>query len=201
MEDNGSTAESIGTGPLESLIHLTCAFQASVRRDKIFALLSVVNQEARSWTTPTYSETMTDRLILIRLTIYLLRVSLHPLLAVGYSRATDCPSWVPDWTNIDRSVVEELSDNAASVPPGACEQPQRTEPSIKELTEYQEPTALLVHGWVKDRVKAYIQMPTLADFPDVGPMSAKIWSWELCVMECLQRTRFPYTVDAAPDSL
>ena len=196
--------------PLESLLDLTCGFRASVRRDKIFALLGMVHQEARSWITPNYA--ITDRLFLTRLTLYLLRTSWDPLLAVDYSRATNCPSWVPDWTNIDQSAVKKLSDNAAwsnnrssrpfdSVSPGAYEQPQRTEPSIEELTEYQEPTALLVRGRVMDRVKACIQLPNLADFPDDGPMSARVWKWESCVIEYLQKTRVPYTTNAAPDSL
>ena len=170
----------------------------------------MVHQEARSWITPNYA--ITDRLFLTRLTIYLSRTSLNPLFAVKYSRATDCPSWVPDWININQSVVKKLSDNATwssnrssrsfdSVSPGAYEQPQRTEPAIEELTEYQEPTALLVHGWVMDRVKACIQMPKLADFPDDGPMSARIWKWESCVIEYLQKTRVPYTTNAVPDSL
>ena len=190
---------------LESVLDLTSGFQASVRRDKILALFGMVHQEARSWIIPNYA--ITDRLFLIRLTIHLLRTSLDPLLAVTYSRATDCPSWVPDWTNIDRSVVEKLSELAApaskpdNLPPGTRKQPQRTEPSIEELTEYQEPTALLVHGRVKDRVEACIQMPKLADFPDNGPMSARIWKWESCVSEYLQKVQVPYTINAAPDSL
>ena len=186
---------------LESLLDLTCGFQVSVRRDKIFALLGMVHQEVRSWIIPNYA--ISDRLFHIRLTIYLLRTSLEPLLAVNYSRATDCPSWVPDWTNIDRSVLKKVlaEARAAKFPPspldsgrpGAGRQPQRTDLSIEELTEYQEPTALLVHGWVKDRVKASVQMPKLADFPDDGPMSARIQKWESCVTECLQNTRVPCT--------
>ena len=187
---------------LESLLILTCGLQVSVRRDKIFALLGMVHQEARSWIIPNYA--ISDRLFLIRLTIYLLRTSLDPLLAVNYSRATDCPSWVPDWTSMDRSLLEKVlaeATRAAKLPPspldsgqpGAGRQPQRTDLSIEELTEYQEPTALLVHGWVKDRVKACMQMPKLADFPDDGPMSARIQKWESCVTECLQNTRVPCT--------
>ena len=196
---------------LESLLDLTYGFQVSVRRDKIFALLGMVHQEARSRIIPNYA--ITDRLFLIRLTIYILRTSLDPLLAVNYSRATDCPSWVPDWTNIDQSVIKKLlhdvawssscsADPFVSVPLGAYKQPQRTEPSIEELTEYQEPTALLVHGWVRQRVKACIQMPMLSDFPYDEPMSAaKVLKWESCVIEYLQKARIPYTTNAAPDSI
>ena len=191
---------------LETLLDLTCGFQVSVRRDKIFALLGMVHQEARSWIIPNYA--ITDRLFLIRLTIYLLRTSLDPLLAVNYSRATDCPSWVPDWTSIDPSVLKKVSAEAAlaaklsptpsnSGPPGAGRQPQLTELSIEDLTEYQEPAALLVHGWFKDRVKACIRMPKLADFPDDGPMSARIRKWQLCVIECLQNTRATYRIVSA----
>ena len=191
---------------LQPLLQLTCDFQASVRRDKIFALLGMVHREARSWIIPNYA--ITDRLFLIRLTIYLLQTSLDPLLAINYSRATDCPSWVPDWTNIDRSVLEEVSVEAAQAAEafssslysglfGAGRQRQRTEPSIEELTEYQEPTALLVYGWVRDRVKVCIQMPKLANFPDVGSMSARIRKWESCIIECLQNTRFPCTITSA----
>lgn len=80
-----------GSFSLRSSLFLTFGLQASIRRDKIFALLGLVTPNVHSWITPDYSDEVTDRQILTRLTVYLLQTSLQPLRVVGYSRATNCP--------------------------------------------------------------------------------------------------------------
>ena len=81
------------SGPsLMELRFLMHGFQASVRRDKIFALLELATPEARFSIIPDYSDAMSDRLFLTRLTIYFLQFSLQPLRLFYHCRANDCPS-------------------------------------------------------------------------------------------------------------
>ena len=77
--------ESCGSG-LSELIFIMHGSEASLRRDKIFALLSITTYEAKSWIFPEYSSTISDRLILIRLTIHLLQKSFTPLLCASFRR-------------------------------------------------------------------------------------------------------------------
>ncbi len=95
---------------LRALISLTHGFQASVRRDRIFALLGLATPEARSHVVPDYSDAASDHLILTRLTMFFLRTSLQPLRLACYLRATDSPSWVTDWTAIGDRILELMED-------------------------------------------------------------------------------------------
>lgn len=61
----------------------------------MFALLELATPlvpEARFSIIPDYSDAMSDRLFLTRLTIYFLQFSLQPLRLVYHCRANDCPS-------------------------------------------------------------------------------------------------------------
>lgn len=76
---------------LMDLTLLTQRFQASVQKDRIYALLGLVTPDARSWIVPDYSDAMSYRIILVRLTAYFLHFSSRPLRFASHCRATDCP--------------------------------------------------------------------------------------------------------------
>ncbi|KAM0802336.1 heterokaryon incompatibility protein-domain-containing protein [Usnea florida] len=178
---------------LQALIFLTRGFHASVWRDRFFGLLGLATPEARSYLTPDYSEEVSDRLILIRLTMYLLRKSVQPLEYASLCRATNCPSWVPDWTAIDinseRHVTKTMPQNFQF---RAAENHPHFEPPIENLPKYQEPLALLVHGFVVDRVQTANQIPHLgcivSDDSTARVKSIKTYvrEWELRMMERIE---------------
>ena len=159
-----------------SLMDLTLrtqSFQATVRRDRVYALLGLARREARSWIIPDNSDAMSQRLFLIRVTAYSLQFSLRPSRFASYSRGSDCPSWVTDWTSIgskmtkalerEDSVFESygdwpdrsarLSEQLASPYDKIAEFNPQFKPPIQNLARYQGPSALLVHGVIIDRVK------------------------------------------------
>ena len=151
---------------LQALIFSTRGFHASVWRDRFFGLLGLATPEARSYLTPDYSDEVSDRLILIRLTMYLLGYSVQPLEYASVCRATNCPSWVPDWTAIDIDLERHVSnarhqDSDLLLPFKVAEDYPHFEPPNENLPRYQEPLALLVHGFVIDRVQTAAQMPHL----------------------------------------
>lgn len=178
------------------LMSLTHGFQASVRRDRIFALLGLATPEDRAHITPDYSGPASDRLVLTRLTMYFLRTSLLPLQLVNYCRATDCPSWVPDWMAVDgrlESLVEkEGQSSRAYVDRANAEHNLRFEPPIESLTRSQEPSALLVPGLIVDRVKIAIRIPRLHNTTSgkfktrAETIKVKIRQWELRMIEELE---------------
>ena len=182
---------------LQALIFSTRGFQASVWRDRIFALLALATPKARSFVTPDYSNGVPDRLILIRLTMYFLRKSVQPLQYASVCRATNCPSWVPDWTavdiNLERHVTNaEHQDSGPLSPFKAVEDYPHFEPPIENLPRYQEPLALLVQGFVIDRVQTAHQIPGLDciasdDFmARVKSIKAHVREWELRMMERIE---------------
>ena len=165
-----------------SLMDLTLrtqSFQATVRRDRVYALLGLATPEARSWIIPDYSDDMSQRLFLIRVTAYFLRFSVRSLRFASYSRGSDCPSWVPDWTSIDSRVIRaieredslfesyghwpdrsaRLSERLASPHDKTAGFNPQFEPPIHNLARYQEPSALVVHGVIIDRVKMTARIP------------------------------------------
>ena len=166
-------AETSGLN-LMDLTLLTHGFKASVQRDKIFALLGLATPEARSWIIPDYSDAMPDRLLFTRITAYFLQFSSQPLRLALLCPATDCPSWIPDWTAIDSKVVKALKtyvrkegyddpsqlDERLPPPdsPSAKFNP-RLEHPFQELKRYQEPSPLLVYGLIVDKVQTAIQIP------------------------------------------
>ena len=184
---------------LQALLVLTHGFQASVWRDRIFALLGLATPEARSYVTPDYSDEVPDRLILIRLTMCSIRTSLQPLHYASICRATSCPSWVPDWTavdsNLERQVTKAMTDTSAPLLQyQAVEDYPHFEPPIENLLRYQEPLALLLRGFVVDRVQIAVQIPCLdgiaSDDSMTQPLSikTKVKEWELRLMECIEST-------------
>ncbi|CAF9938934.1 hypothetical protein IMSHALPRED_001144 [Imshaugia aleurites] len=144
---------------LRALMPLTHGFQASLRKDRIFALLGLATPDARSHIIPDYSDAVPDRLILTRLTMYFLRDSIEPLRSACHCRAIDCPSWVTDWMNFDGRFIK----SAALPSPGGetSRHDLKFEPPIESLTRYQEPSTLLVHGMVIDRVQIAVHIPSL----------------------------------------
>ncbi|CAD6584373.1 MAG: hypothetical protein ASARMPRED_001752 [Alectoria sarmentosa] len=190
----------VETGGLSILIlmSLTHGFQASVRRDIVFALLGLATPEDRAHIIPDYSGPASDRLVLTRLTMYLLRTSLLPLRFATYCRATDCPSWVPDWMAIDgglKSLIEkEWPSSKAYLRPNAEHYPQ-FEPPIENLIRYQEPSALLAYGLIVDQVKIAIRIPHLHDVTSddfetrAESIKVKIREWKLSMIEDLERYR------------
>ena len=196
--------------PLMDLTLLTHNFQASVQKDRLYALLGLATPDARSWIIPDYSDAMSHRLILIRLTAYFLRSSWRPLRFASHCRAAGCPSWVPDWTAIDGRVIwliqcensafrDSLAGKSARsserLPPSSHATAQfnpRLEPPFEELTRYQEPSALLVHGLIVDRVDIVFQIPNLHDNTESDPkmevptVKAKIREWESRMVEYLE---------------
>ena len=195
---------------LQKLIFMTTGFQASVRNDRIFALLGLATPRDRSYVTPDYSYDVPDRLILIRLTMYFMRKSAEPLQYACLRRATDCPSWVADWMAIGSSLqlrVERearLHLNTAMLIPGHLEQAAKVYPQFDSLIEnlpgYQEPLALLVHGFVVDQVQITVQVPHLGCITSDDLMAGarsiktKVRKWELRMIELAS----PYT-DERPD--
>lgn len=195
-------AETCGSSLME-LTLLMHSFHASVQRDKIFALLGLATPEARSWITPDYSDAISHRLFLIRLTAYFLRFSSLPLRLACLCGVSDYPSWVPDWTNLNSRVVTLLENDRKNpmkymekdpeqLPPPEDETAKfnpRLEPPIQSLTRYQEPSALLVHGFLVDRVKIAISIPGIddgtGDGSQTGTLSfkAKIREWESRMFE------------------
>ena len=182
---------------LQALISLTHGFRASIWRDRVFALLGLATPEARSYVTPDYSDEVPDRLILIRLTMYFLRKSVRPLRFALHSRATDCPSWVVDWTAISSSLEPRVKPRLVDMPvPGhtfqAAEDYPQFEPPFEKLTGYEEPLALLVPGHLIDRVQIAVQTPYLdysisADLKTrAKSIKTKLREWELRVTELFE---------------
>lgn len=189
--------------PLLDLTLLTHGFQASVRRDKIFALLGLATPKMRSGIIPDYSDAISDRVFLIRLTACFLQTSLRPLQFARHCRATECPSWVIDWTAIDKRAVELIMHEESYQPyPHTVEQvpcftittakyDPRLEPSIENFPRYQGPFELLVHGKVVDRVKFAVEIPRLHDVtPEdfktrAESIKVKLREWVAHMMEYL----------------
>ena len=178
---------------LQALIFLTRGFHASVWRDRFFGLLGLATPEARSLVTPDYSNEVPDRLILIRLTMYFLRRSVQPLQYASVCRATNCPSWVPDWTAIDINLERHVTKarpkySRPLLAFRAAEDRPRFEPPIENLLRYQEPLALLVRGIVVDRVDFVVHIPhldctTSADETRAKSIKTKLREWELGMMK------------------
>ena len=84
------------------------SFQPTVRKDEFYALLGLPTPKARCWVIPDNSNAMSQRLFLIRVSAYFLRFSVRSLRFASYSRGSDCPSWVPDWTSMDSRVIKAL---------------------------------------------------------------------------------------------
>ena len=178
---------------LRALIFSTRDFQASVWRDRIFALLGLATPEARSYVTPDYSDEVPDRSILIRLTMFFLRESVEPLEYASVCRATNCPSWVPDWTAIDIDLERHVARPRRKffyplLAFEAAEDYPHFEPPIENLLRFQEPLALLVRGIVVDRVHFAVHIPhldriTSADEPRAISIKTKLREWELRMME------------------
>ena len=182
---------------LQALIFSTRGFQASIWRDRVFALLGLATPEARSYVTPDYSDEVPDRLILIRLTMYFLRKSVQPLEYASVCRATNCPSWVPDWTAIDVNLERHVTKPGSQGSDPlfgfkAAEDYPHFEPPIENLSRYHEPLALLVHGFVIDRMQAADQIPHLDciasdDFmARVKSIKTHVREWELRLMEQIE---------------
>ena len=133
--------------------------------------------------------------------MFFLRTSLQPLRLACYLRATDCPSWVIDWTAIDDRILElmeheetyyrdhGLSEQLPSPSDWTARYSPRFEPPIEELTKYQEPSVLLVHGFTVDRVETAVQIPCLHNSAGkyyktrVEVIKAKIRKWESRMIE------------------
>ena len=189
-----SQAEAGGLS-LQELIFLTNGFQASVRNDRIFALLGLTTSGARLYVSPDYSYDVPGHLILIRITMYFLRTSVQPLQYACLRRATDCPSWVADWTAFDTSTRLERPPTeqykVPLLPFQTAEDYPQFEPPIEHLQRYQEPLALLVRGFVVDRVRIAVQIPhldsiTSAEGTQAKSIKTKLREWELRMIEYLE---------------
>ena len=182
---------------LEDLIFSTRSFHASVWRDRFFGLLGLATPEARSYLIPDYSDEVPDRLILIRLTMYFLRQSVQPLQYASVRRAINCPSWVPDWTAIDIDLERRVTESKhrrsdRRVLFHAAEDYPRYQPPLENLPRYQEPLALLVRGFVIDRVQTANQIPHLGciasddSMTRVESIKTHLREWELRIMEAIE---------------
>lgn len=189
-----SQAEAGGLS-LQELILLTNGFQASVRNDRIFALLGLTTSGARLYVSPDYSYDVPGHLILTRLTMYFLRTSVQPLQYASLRSATDCPSWVADWTAFDTSTRLERPPTqqyeAPLLPFQTAEDYPQFEPPIKHLSRYQEPLALLVRGFVVGRVRIAVQIPQLdsitsAEGTQAKSIKTRLREWELRMIEFLE---------------
>ena len=159
--------QKIDTGGLffEHLLLLTYGAQASIPRDRFFALLGLATPDVRQWISPDYSDATSYRLILTRLTMYYLQFSLKPLRYVNYCKPIDCPSWVVDWTafNSDVSSFTESLDVRFPRKGSTLSASYRPsfEPSITRSGVYEELSGLLLHGSMVDKVKHAVIFPAL----------------------------------------
>ena len=181
-----------------------------MQKDKIYALLGLATLDARSWIVPDYSNAMSHHMILIRLTAYFLQFSSRPLRFASHCRATKCPSWVSDWTAIDSRIIklidredadfeDELKYKPAPKPSqrsaGSLERlphsdhttaefNPRFDPPVQNLTRYQMPATLLVHGILVDRVTIAFRIPHVRSVSgnghetEMSSFKAKIREWE-----------------------
>ncbi|MCJ1275883.1 hypothetical protein MMC21_003688 [Puttea exsequens] len=195
--------------PLRDLLRLTCAFNSSIRRDKLFALRALTRPETQSWIIPDYSDAVADRLILTSVTMYFLQISMEPLRLATYWPDNESPSWVADWTSVDEWPIEMLyykhnddthrsstttpkqisvydQEQLLSTVDEAANFKPRFEPPIEKLARYQIPSVLMVYGEIIDEVKNAAKMPSLYEFPAAGPMQTRIRNWELCVDKYVQ---------------
>ena len=180
---------------------LTHGFKASVQRDKIFALLGLATPEARSWIIPDYTDEMSHQFFLIKVTAFFLQFSSRPLRLASLCPGTGCPSWVPDWTAIDNEVIKAMKNNKH----GSEELPSpdsstakfnpQFEPPFQELTGYQEPSTLLMYGFIVDRVQIAVRIPSALDASGKHSkaaalsIKAKIREWESRMFKHLQSVR------------
>ena len=191
---------------------LTHRFQASVQKDKIYALLGLATPDARSWIVPDYSDAMTYRTILVRLTAYFLQFSSRPLRFASHCRATNGPSWVSDWTAIDSRIIKLIDREDADFEEAfehhslskrsarslerlpypdhtTAKYNPRFDPPVQNLTKHQMPAILLVHGILVDRVRAVFQIPCVTrngSETDMSFLKAKIREWETRMIEYLE---------------
>ena len=191
---------------LRQLLRLTTAFQSSLRRDRLFALLALTTPEARSWIVPDYSEAVSDRLIFTRLTMYFLQTSMEPLRLASYCQTSEYPSWVADWTSLDEELLKQLDLEEQYLPSldddersvyereqlslnegEAIKHRPQFKPAVEKLTKYQESSTLLF-GTIMDVVESAVQMPSLQDFPTSGIMKSRISRWEECVANCISNS-------------
>ena len=181
-----------------------------MQKDKIYALLGLATLDVRSWIVPDYSNAMSHHMILIRLTAYFLQFSSRPLRFASHCRATNCPSWVSDWTAIDSRITKLIDREDADFEDGlgykAAPKPSqrsagslerlphsdhttaefnpRFDPPVQNLTRYQMPATLLVHGILVDRVTIASRIPHVRSVSgnghetEMSSFKAKIREWE-----------------------
>ena len=166
--------------PLRDLIVLTSHSQASLRRDKIFALLGVSIPVTRLHFSVNYSGEVSDTDIFISVSVYFLQKSLDSLRFAGLCRLHNGPSWGVDWTAFSRMSTYQRREESLPTFDATedwCEKsglvelkerhgapPSRNrriefEPPLNSLSTYQRPTAILLQGFQLDRVSAVMHIP------------------------------------------
>lgn len=183
--------QQLETGGLSlwELMAVTQDFQASLQRDRIFALLGLATPDARSHIVPDYSNETPNHIILAKLTFYLLSSTRKTKLLQGaiHCRATGAPSWVADW--MDRGMIRPVVDSIGAKKiggwarpdypgetrpdhpggawkdhfgddPGDFLEPPKLEFPMEDVLRTYRLPSLLVWGLILGRVHITMQMPS-----------------------------------------
>ncbi|KAF4627513.1 hypothetical protein G7Y89_g10645 [Cudoniella acicularis] len=106
-----SLLESVPRLSFSEIMMANCHFKSSDPRDKIYALLGFIRQKEDMPFDPNYDDENTTESLYKRVASYLLQQDPYLLIlqraGIGYPRSEgleNLPSWVPDWSSIDKDV-------------------------------------------------------------------------------------------------
>ncbi|KAL8670141.1 MAG: hypothetical protein Q9168_005306 [Polycauliona sp. 1 TL-2023] len=145
-----------GNAPLFEWMADTHKFDATLRRDRIYALLGLSSQESRDAIIPDYSNRTSDTLLSTRATAHFLiqQRRLLPLQSGFYKKADnlDLPSWVSDWSTSQAGYVTLSFES----PFRACGQYDRMtprfQPQFEHVSSCPENASIILKGVVDGEI-------------------------------------------------
>ncbi|KAL8858827.1 MAG: hypothetical protein Q9178_004744 [Gyalolechia marmorata] len=141
----------------------TLNFESTLRRDRIYALLGLSNEESRNAILPDYSTRTSDAMLLTQVTAHFLmqQQSLLPLQCGFYQKAhgLDLPSWVADWTTSQTGYIPLVFENAFC----ACGEYKftapRFSPQVERPSSLPEDASLILKGVIEGEIVTAHPMP------------------------------------------
>ena len=154
---------SDGDAPLFDWMADTHKFDATLRRDRLYALLGLSSEESRDAIIPDYSDRTSDTLLSTQATAHFLTQQrrLLPLQSGFYKKADDLPlpSWVSDWSTSQAGYVSLVFQSGYR----ACGQYARATPeflpNVKHLSQLPQDALLVLKGVIEDEVRIAMPMP------------------------------------------
>ncbi|KAL8918371.1 MAG: hypothetical protein Q9208_007390 [Pyrenodesmia sp. 3 TL-2023] len=160
-----STQESVrrGGAPLFEWIFHTQYFESTLRRDKIYALLGLCNEESRKVILPDYSRLTSDALLLTQATAHTLiqQKRLLPL-QFGYYKKVDgldLPSWAFNWVMSQQDCIPLVFASSFCACGQYTSTTPRFSPDVESPSSLPEDASLILQGVVEGEIGTAHPMP------------------------------------------